>query len=86
MAVVKRQRSEKPVKIEHMMVQGPEREPQVKQTALLASPIYTGQTQAEEKKHIKRTAKVELGASHFFASFGLACSHTSRTCFPLLSK
>ena len=37
----KRQRREKPVKIEQRKVQGP----QVKQTALLASPIYIGQAQ-----------------------------------------
>ena len=57
MAVAKRQR-EKPVKIKQMKVQGPERGPQVKQTALLASPIYIGQAQGEEKKHIKRGAKI----------------------------
>ena len=39
------------MKIEQRKVQGPEREPQVKQTALLASPIYIGQAQGEEKKH-----------------------------------
>ena len=41
MAEAKRQRREKPVKIEQRKVQGP----QVKQTALLASPIYIGQAQ-----------------------------------------
>ena len=46
MAVVKRQRREKPSKIEQRKVRGP----QVKQTALLASPIYIGQAQREEKK------------------------------------
>ena len=49
MAVAKRQR-EKPVKIKQMKVQGPERGPQVKQTALLASPIYIGQAQEEEQR------------------------------------
>ena len=53
MAVAKRQGREKPSKIEQRTVQGPERGPQVKQTALLASPIYIGQAQGEEKKHIK---------------------------------
>ena len=43
MVVAKRQRREKPAKIEHRKVQGPEWGPQVKQTALLASPIYIGQ-------------------------------------------
>ena len=38
------------MKIEQRKVQGPEREPQVKQTALLASPIYIGQVQGKEKK------------------------------------
>ena len=52
MAVAKRQR-EKPVKIN----EGPraERGPQVKQTALLASPVYIGQAHGEEKKHKKRS-------------------------------
>ena len=49
------------MKIEQRKVQGPEREPQVKQTALLASPIYIGQAHGEEKKHIKRGAKIEQG-------------------------
>ena len=43
MAVAKRQRREKPVKIEQRKVQGP----QVKQTTLLAGPIYIGQAQGE---------------------------------------
>ena len=42
------------------------------QTALLASPVYIGQAQREEKKHIKRGAKIGLGASLLFASFGSA--------------
>ena len=46
MAVVKRQRREKPVKIEQRKVRGP----QVKQTALLAGPIYTGQAPGEEEE------------------------------------
>ena len=45
MAVAKRQRREIPMKIEQKKVQGLEREPQVKQTALLASPVYIGQAQ-----------------------------------------
>ena len=40
-AEAKRQRKEKPAKIEPRKV----REPQVKQTALLASPVYIGQAQ-----------------------------------------
>ena len=53
MAVAKRQGREKPAKIEQRNVRGP----QVEQRALLASPIYIGQAQGEEKKHIKRGAK-----------------------------
>ena len=60
--------------------------PQVKQAGLLASPIYIGQAQTEEKSHIKRGAKIGLGASFLFVSFGLACPHTLRMYFPLLSK
>ena len=64
------------MKIEQRKVQGP----QVEQTALLASPIYIGQAQGEEKKkHIKRGAKVRalclpragaLPYSLLFASLG----------------
>ena len=86
MVVAKRQRREKPVKIEQRKVQGPEWGPQVKQTALLASPICIGQAQGEEKKHIKKEAKIGPGASLLLVSFGLACPHTSRMYFPLLSK
>ena len=75
MAVTKRQRREKPMKTEL-----------VKQTALLAGPIYIAQTQGEEKKRIKRGAKIELGASLPFEVFGLARPHTLRMYFPLLSK
>ena len=49
MAVAKRQGRENPVKIEQRKVPGPEWGPQVEQTALLASPIYIGQAQGEEK-------------------------------------
>ena len=35
---------------------------EVKQTALLASQIYIGQAQGEEKRHIKKGAKIGLGA------------------------
>jgi len=41
--VAKRQGREKPAKIEKRKVRGP----QVKQTTLLAGPIYTGQVQGE---------------------------------------
>ena len=52
------------MKIEQRKVRGPEWGPQVKQTALLASPVYIGQAQGmEKKKHIKREAKIARGAS-----------------------
>ena len=40
-------------------IHGLEWELQVKQTAFLASPIYTEQAQEEETKHLKRGAKIE---------------------------
>ena len=49
MMVAKRQGREKPTKTEQRKVSGPEWGPRVKQTALLASPIYIGQAQGEEK-------------------------------------
>ena len=55
MVVAKRQRKEKPVKMDQKKIWGLEWEPQVKQTALLASPIYIGQAQWEETKHKKRS-------------------------------
>ena len=57
MVVAKRQRKEKPMKIEQRKVRGPEWGPQVKQTALLASPIYIGQAQGEEKKTYKKRSQ-----------------------------
>ena len=58
------------MKIEQRQVRGPEWEPQVKQTALLASPVYRGQAQGEERKHIKRRAKIEPPASLCVFSVG----------------
>ena len=63
--------------MEQKHIREPALEPQVKQTALLASPIYTGQAQGEEKKHVKRGAKIEPGASLLFMSFGSARPHAS---------
>ena len=57
MVVVKRKRREKPTKIEQRKAQGLEWKIQIKQTALLASPIYIGQAQGE--------AEIELGAFLF---------------------
>ena len=69
MVVAKIQGREKPANIEQRKVWGPEWGLQEKQTALLAGPIYRGQAQGEEKKHINRGAKIGLGAS-LFTSFG----------------
>jgi len=38
------------------------------------------------EKTYKKEAKIGLGASLLFVSFGLACPHTSRIYFPLLSN
>ena len=38
--------------------------------SLLDTPIYTGQAQREENKHIKRGAKIELGASLLLCLLG----------------
>ena len=45
------------MKIEQRKVQGPEREPQVKQTAHLANPICIGQALGEEKKTNKKRSQ-----------------------------
>ena len=84
--VAKRQGREKPSIIEQRNVRGLQRGPQEKQTAVLASPVYIGQAQGEEKKHIERGAKIGPGTSLLFVSFGLACPHASMMYFPLLSK
>ena len=67
MVVAKRQGREKPVKIEQRKVWGPEWGPHAEQTAFLASPIYLGRAQGEEK-NTKRGAKGP-GLS-LFSSFG----------------
>ena len=73
MAVARRQRK-KPTKMEQKKIQRWEWEPQEKQTALLASPVYVGQAQGEEEKHIKRGAKIELLTSlHFFGVSPPSC-------------
>ena len=58
-----------------------ELEPQVKQTALLASPIYTGKAEREKTKHTKRGTKMDRGLS-----LGSAHSHASRVHYPLLTE
>ena len=47
MAVAKRQGREKPAKMKQKKVRGREGGPQVKQTTLLAGPIYLGHAQGE---------------------------------------
>ena len=86
MAVAKRQGREKPAKIEQRKVRGPEWGPQVKQTALLASPIYIRQAQGEEKKSFKRGAK-ELGLSlSSICIFWVGMPSRLEEYFPLFSK
>ena len=74
--MTKRQRKEKACENRTRKIQGPEREPQVKQTALLASLIYLGLAQREEKNHIKRGAKIEPLSSFFCTSFGVTLVHS----------
>ena len=58
----------KPTKIEQRMVWGPEWEPQVKQTPLLASLIYLGQARERKKKHKKQSQNWARG-SPLFSSY-----------------
>ena len=57
MTVSKRQRREKPTKIEQKKVCGP----QVKQTTLLAGPIYIGQAQGETLREEPRWQRSRTG-------------------------
>ena len=86
MAVAKRQKKEKAHKNGTRENLRTRVRTQVKQTALLASPIYTGQAQAEEESHIKRRDKIGPLVSLLFQSFGSTCPHTSSMYFPLLAK
>ena len=85
MAVAKRQEREKHSKIEQRKVQGLELEPQVEQTALLASSIYIRQAQRKEKKTYKKRSQ-NWTWGPLFTSFGSAYPHALRMYFPLLSK
>ena len=85
MAVAKRKGRQKPMKLEQRKVQGLEWGPQVKQTALLASPIYIGQAQGEQKKQKKWNQNWGRGLA-LFVSFGSPRPHSLRMYFPLLSK
>ena len=64
MAVAKRQGRENSTKMQQRKVQRPEQGPQVEQTALLASPIYIGQAQGEEKTYKKRSQRARGSLSH----------------------
>ena len=96
MMVAKRQGREKPMKIEQRKVGGPECGPQVEETALLASPIYIGWSQGEEKTYKKRPkgqGPLSLPcalpfslSSPLFPSFGSTCPRASRMHFPLFYK
>ena len=57
MVVAKRQGREKPTKIEQRKAQGQEWGRQVEQKAVLASPVYIGQTWEGRRKHKKRSQK-----------------------------
>ena len=72
MAVAKRQGREKPAKTEQRKVRGLGSGPQVEQTALLASPVYTGQAQGEEKTYKKRSQR----AGGLSLSFSLSHSYS----------
>ena len=57
MVVAKRQGREKPAKIEQRKVRGLDGGPRAEQTALLASPVYIGQAQGEEKTCEKKSQR-----------------------------
>ena len=64
--------------MEQKKICGPEWEPQVTQTAPLASPVYTGQAQAEEKNIQKEEPRLSLSfgvgpPSHFEEILSFAC-------------
>ena len=63
MAVAKRQRRERPAKIDQRMVRGPEWGPRVKRTALWLAQFTQGRLRRRRKKHIDREAKIELSLS-----------------------
>ena len=73
--MAKRQGREKPVKIEQRKVWEPEWGPQVEQTALLASPIYIGQAQGEEKTYKKRSQRAGVSSPTRAHSLSLFSSH-----------
>ena len=83
MVVPKRERKEKPA---NRTKEGPRTcvRTSGKTDSPPGCPIYIRQAQGEEKKHIQRGAKTELGAS--LCVFGSACPQALRVYFPLLVK
>ena len=63
MAVVEGQRKEKPMKMKQKKIQRLEWERQVKQTAVMASPICIGQAQGGRDKMYKRRKPRQIGTS-----------------------
>ena len=80
---LKDKEGKKSLKMEQKETQGPKWEPQVKQTALLASPICTGQAQSGEETKCTKKRKPRWTE---VSSFGWVHPHTSRIYFPLLVK
>ena len=54
MVVAKRQRKEKPGKIEQRKIRRPDGELEMKKTVLLTSPIFTGQAQGGEETNVQK--------------------------------
>ena len=46
--------------------------PQIKQTALLASPVYMGQAQGAEKKHKKKSQRAGFSLSLYIFWVGMS--------------
>ena len=89
MAVAKRPGREKPAKIGQRKVRGPEREPQVKQTILLAGPIYIRQAQGqrnikEEKSKLSLLSLSRAMGRSSLRVFGSTCPHASKMDFPAI--
>ena len=68
--------------MEQKNIREPVLEPQVKQTALLASPVYIGQAQKEGDKTYKERKTRRIEAS----PLGWAHPHPLMVYFPLLAK
>ena len=82
MAVAKREKREKPVKIEQR--KGPKI--RVRTSSKTNSPLDIPISGGGEKNTQKRGAKIEPGVSLLFASFGSACPHVWRMYFPFLAN